>query len=458
MADQDARLLAKLTPRQRQFLTLGGIAFLLFGVLWAVFSITDTPKQPGAPASVAPGQRKVTNIGVMAPGAQLDPREKWIGEAGKDVAQLKQDRDQARSQIANQERFNQEILNRFDALKQDLARAPQSAPAPPSPPTGTSPAYPPNSALTASSSSANLPPAPPPPRQNPQPAGLPPGTPSMSYDAPPLGLVRVTLNESAKSPAGAPNAAAGPASKTDDAAKVKSVDNYLPVSFTRAVLLGGLDAPTGGQSQTNPHPVLLRLVDSAVLPNRYRGQVRECFVIGAGYGDISSERAYIRTENLSCIRNDGSTLEIAIQGSIFGEDGKVGMRGRLVTKQGQLLANALLAGVVSGIGTAFSQYYSTTTTSTFGTISTTDPNKAIQSGLGTGVGSAMNRLANYYISLAEKVFPVIEVDAGRMVDVVLTKGAVIDAPLNVGATIGPTANRPANQGRWQRIARDEDDD
>jgi conjugal transfer pilus assembly protein TraB len=209
---------------------------------------------------------------------------------------------------------------------------------------------------------------------------------------------------------------------------------------------------------TNPHPVLLRLVYSAVLPNRYRGQVRECFVIGAGYGDISSERAYIRTENLSCIRHDGSTLEIAIQGSIFGEDGKVGMRGRLVTKQGQLLANALLAGVVSGIGTAFSQYYTTTTTSTFGTISTTDPSKALQSGLGTGVGSAMNRLANYYISLAEKVFPVVEIDAGRMVDVVLTKGVVIDAPLNVGATAVPSAKRTTQQGRLQRTARDEDED
>jgi len=453
MADQDTHLLDKLTPKQRQFLTLGGIALLLFGVLWAVFSITDTPKNPGAQVNASPGQRKVTHVGVMAPGAQLDPREKWIGDAGKDVAQLKQDRDQARSQMANQERFNQEILNRFDALRQDLARAPQSSVAP----AGTSPAYPPNGALAVSPSSANLPPPPPSARQNPQLAGVPPGAPSM-YEAPPIGLVRVTLNEPSKPAAGAPNATGGPVPKSDDAAKGKSIDNYLPVSFTRAVLLGGLDAPTGGQSQTNPHPVLLRLVDSAVLPNRYRGQVRECFVIGAGYGDISSERAYIRTENLSCIRNDGSTLEIAIQGSIFGEDGKVGMRGRLVTKQGQLLANALLAGVVSGIGTAFSQYYTTTTTSTFGTISTPDPSKAIQSGLGTGVGSAMNRLANYYISLAEKVFPVVEIDAGRMVDVVLTKGVVIDAPLNVGAAAVPTANRPTHQGHLQRTARDEDED
>lgn len=454
MAEQDQHFLQKLSPKQRQFLTLAGIAFLLFGVLWAVFSITDTPKQPGAQASATPGQRKVTNLGVMAPGAQLDPREKWIGEAGKDVAQLKQDRDQARSQMANQERFNQEILNRFDALKQDLARAPQAPPAPASLPAGTSPAYPPSGALAASSN-ANLPPPPPPARQV---AGAPSTAASMVYEAPPIGLVRVTLADTSKSAAGAPNTTGGPVPRSDEAAKAKNVDNYLPVSFTRAVLLGGLDAPTGGQSQTNPHPVLLRLVDSAVLPNRYRGEVRECFVIGAGYGDISSERAYIRTENLSCIRHDGSTLEIAIQGSIFGEDGKVGMRGRLVTKQGQLLANALLAGVVSGIGTAFSQYYTTTTTSTFGTISTTDPNKAIQSGLGMGVGSAMNRLANYYISLAEKVFPVIEIDAGRMVDVVLTKGVVIDAPLNVGAAANKTTDRPARQGRLQRTARDEDED
>jgi len=67
----------------------------------------------------------------------------------------------------------------------------------------------------------------------------------------------------------------------------------------------------------------------------------------------------------------------------------------------------------------------------------------------------MNRLANYYISLAEKVFPVVEIDAGRMVDVVLTKGVVIDAPLNVGAAAIPTANRP---GHLQRTARDENED
>jgi conjugal transfer pilus assembly protein TraB len=148
----------------------------------------------------------------------------------------------------------------------------------------------------------------------------------------------------------ASTAAPGNAPPAAGAGEARTVSTFLPVSFTRGTLLGGLDAPTGGQSQSNPHPVLIRLSDNSVLPNRFRGEYRDCFVIAAGYGDISSERAYLRTENLSCVRADGAALEVKIQGSVYGEDGKVGMRGRLVTKQGQMLANALLAGVVSGIG------------------------------------------------------------------------------------------------------------
>ena len=39
----------------------------------------------------------------------------------------------------------------------------------------------------------------------------------------------------------------------------------------------------------------------------------------------------------------------------------------------------------------------------------------------------------YYIKLAENTFPVIEVDAGREVDVVITKGVRIDVPMTAGA-------------------------
>src|SRR6185295_15397592 len=118
-----------------------------------------------------------------------------------------------------------------------------------------------------------------------------------------------------------------------------------------------------------------------VLPNHFRSRIKECFVVGAGYGDVSSERAYIRTEALSCVTPDGHAIDVPIKGYIAGEDGKAGMRGRLVSKQGQLLANALTAGIASGIGHAFQQSATTFSVSPLGSTSTVNPGNQLNSGL-----------------------------------------------------------------------------
>jgi conjugal transfer pilus assembly protein TraB len=118
-----------------------------------------------------------------------------------------------------------------------------------------------------------------------------------------------------------------------------------------------------------------------------------------------------------------------LKGYIAGEDGKAGMRGRLVSKQGQALANGLLAGVVSGIGSGLEKSSTVVSTSPLGAISTPKPGAEYQAGIGQGVGRSLDRLSNYYIQLAEKMFPIIEVDAGRVVDVVLTKGVYVDIDL-----------------------------
>jgi len=70
-------------------------------------------------------------------------------------------------------------------------------------------------------------------------------------------------------------------------------------SRSRAAFCWRARCATGGQAQSNPHPVFIRLVDDSSA-NRFRCLPR-CFVIAAGYGDISAERAYLRTETLSCV-------------------------------------------------------------------------------------------------------------------------------------------------------------
>jgi conjugal transfer pilus assembly protein TraB len=207
----------------------------------------------------------------------------------------------------------------------------------------------------------------------------------------------------------------------------EKAEDYLPAgTFMRVQMLSGMEAPTGGQAQSNPTPALFRVLDNAQLPNSFRSRIKACAITANGFGDISSERAYIRTDRLSCVDEDGGVLDVAIKGYVAGEDGKAGMHGHLVTKQGQALANAFMVGLGSGLGSAFKQAATTTSTSALGTTATVTPGKELEAGLGAGLGTAMDRLAKYYIDLANKLFPVVEVDAGRVVDIVLTKGVSIE--------------------------------
>ncbi|MDI9335451.1 MAG: TraB/VirB10 family protein, partial [Gammaproteobacteria bacterium] len=145
----------------------------------------------------------------------------------------------------------------------------------------------------------------------------------------------------------------------------------------------------------------------------------------SGHGDLSSERAYLRVDRMSCINADGGAIDVAVRGYVSGEDGKVGLRGRLITKSGQVLANAVVVGVLSGLGEAVRQGAVTTTTATATGAQTNAVNNALEYGVGTGIGKAMDRIAQYYIKLAEKLFPIVEVDAGRTVDIILTRGVTI---------------------------------
>ena len=447
-----------MSPLTRQWATIGGLAAAAVAVLWAVFAMGSGDTAQRTASSASRTDLKPTNVDLMAPGSQVRSEEVWIGKAGRELDQYKQDREEYRR--INRERQEQQdaLLRRFAELEAKLKGAPSpEPPRPASAPDWTSPLgtaaqptrFPPDAAL---SRQAGLPPPPPPSGARP---GMPVGAPGFppgagadqAYVAPQPALVRVTLATAAKAQEG---------STDSGKPSPQTLDSFLPVSFTRGVLLGGLDAPTGGQSQTNPHPVLIRLSDNSVLPNRYRAEYRECFVIAAGYGDISSERAYLRTESLSCVRTDGTALEVKIQGSVYGEDGKVGMRGRLITKQGQMLANALLAGVVSGIGQGIATANTTYSASALGSVATTTGSDALKAGMGSGVGKALDRLAQYYIKLAEQTFPIIEIDAGREIDVVVTKGVRIEAsgPAKPSPTSFPSHPEPSE--RFTKVNNDEE--
>lgn len=420
---------ARLTPRQQQYLAAASIVTACIGVLWAALAYSES----GSPARQLPkstDKRATVNVddaSMMVPG-QISPEDQWVGNAGKKLAQYDSDKEAQDKINSDRKAVEAALLKRLADLEAKTAATAEQG-APPAPSTAITPPQPQPVAAIPAQYPPGTPPgnsAPPMPATTDIAGG---NSASLRLNEPPETLapmIRVSLGAATDSSG---NTGAAKDAGAIEVKPVNTLDDFLPVGILPGELLGGIDAPTGGQAQSNPLPALIKISASAILPNQFRADVKECFVVASGYGDISSERAYLRTDVLSCIRYDRSVVEVKIEGNIFGEDGNLGLRGTLVSKQGQLLANSLRAGIVSGIGQGFAQGNSSFTTSPFGTLSTTTGGTGDQfrRGIGSGMGSALNNLANYYIRLAEQTFPVIEVHAGRKVDVVLTRGVRIPA-------------------------------
>lgn len=400
--------------RTQKFVVVGIVAIVFVVALVSAMMVESKKPVDVQPLSTPPTVKAIT-----APGT-IDAKEAWIGQSAAQLKRVDEKGvvlEEQYKQLSETQRLMFDRLNKFEqASLQAQSSVPVTTPLMPS--SGMKGAPLP---VPTPNSGKLLPPPPPPP--NSSQTAFAPGeeaeTPTFKPST--VGIAMGEMGDDRKSDGKTAQ------KKNDDAGpqKVKNtITNYIPSgSFASAIILGGIDAPTGGNAQTNPQPVVLQIADSAILPNKFRFQVKECHVIGAGFGDLSSERANIRLESLSCILEDGTTIDVAIRGYITGEDGKAGIRGRVITKQGQVLGNALLAGIGAGIGQAFTQNATTTQVSTFGTTTQVPtPGQGFQAGMSTGVSKAMDRLANYYISLADKLFPVIEIDAGRKVDIVFTKG------------------------------------
>jgi conjugal transfer pilus assembly protein TraB len=420
---------ARLTPRQQQYLAAASIVTACIGVLWAVLAYSES----GSPTRQLPkstDKRTTVNVdspNMMVPG-QISPEDQWVGNAGKKLAQYDSDKEAQERINSDRKAVESALLKRLADLEAKTAAPAEQVP-PPAPPAPITPPMPQPQAAAPSQYPPGTPPG----------GNAPSGPPATDVASGSTGVMRPSEPPETHAPMirvslSAASNTSGSTGSTGEIGEngrktANTLDDFLPVGILPGELLGGIDAPTGGQAQSNPLPALIKISADAILPNSFRADVKECFVVASGYGDISSERAYLRTAILSCIRYDRSVVEVNIEGNVFGEDGNLGLRGTLVSKQGQLLANGLRAGIVSGIGQGFAQGNTSFTTSPFGTLSTTTGGTGDQfrRGIGNGMGSALNNLANYYIRLAEQTFPVIEVHAGRKVDVVLTRGVRLPA-------------------------------
>jgi conjugal transfer pilus assembly protein TraB len=197
-------------------------------------------------------------------------------------------------------------------------------------------------------------------------------------------------------------------------------------SIISGTALNGVAAPTGVNSANEPIPVLMRVKKEAIMPNHFTLDIRECHMIGAAKGNLSDERVYIRAEAISCITEDGQAIEQNITAyAVSSTDGMAGIRGEVVFRSNDMIANSMFAGFIGGFSDAATpqQVQSINTNpqaSSLWEASRLDTYAG--AGILSGASSAANKIADYYLQMAESTWPVVELLPGVQIDFIVQKG------------------------------------
>lgn len=189
-------------------------------------------------------------------------------------------------------------------------------------------------------------------------------------------------------------------------------------SFAEAIVVEGADANASVTGDKNTAPMQLRLTGKVQMPNDEGFDLTGCFVTLEAWGDVSSERAIVRTRSISCKLGD-ENIDQKIAGHVSFM-GKNGIKGEVVMRNGQILLYAGGAGFLDGIGKGIEKASSTTVG--VGATASMSAGDIGQAGLGGGVSSASKTLSDYYIKRAEQYHPVIPVGAGNEVTLVFQDG------------------------------------
>ncbi|MFN9000683.1 MAG: TraB/VirB10 family protein [Holosporales bacterium] len=236
--------------------------------------------------------------------------------------------------------------------------------------------------------------------------------------------------------------------KPQKSKSLRTIDNFIPAgAFAKASLLSGVDATSALNASANPQPVLLRITNTGTLPRRFKGDMEGCFVTAGAYGDLSSERVFVRLEKLTCTeRATGEIIETTVAGYVAGPDGKSGIRGTVVFKDGEFISRAFVGGILSGLGAAASPRNRMSIVNPFSAgnpiIQAPSFGETLTSGVYEGASNSSDRLAKYYIERAEQIQPIVSVPSGLPVDVIFTTGVEIG-----GTTVREELSRTRDDAR-----------
>ena len=160
-------------------------------------------------------------------------------------------------------------------------------------------------------------------------------------------------------------------------------------------------------------PVLVQLRSAYTGPNDSEVPLEDCLLIGKATADISSVRARVEAVSLSCVLPDGTAFERPVKGYFTGQDGTLGVPGKWEFRSGRWLANLLSAmgTVAAGVYADVEIAEALAGADIFGSISASETTDRVQA---------------FFLQRAEEILPVVWVESGTPVYLVMLEGLTIE--------------------------------
>ena len=167
--------------------------------------------------------------------------------------------------------------------------------------------------------------------------------------------------------------------------------------------------------------MLFKLLDNGTLPNGQRSNLKGCYLSANSYGDISSERAYVRLYKLSCAKPGKPIVDREVNGWVF-FNGKVGIKGVPLMRDAKIMQWAGISGLAAGVSQIGQISQTVQNISGFGANTFVPPSSAAPFAIYGGAAKAADALSQYYIKRADQYHPVIQIGAGNLVTIVFENG------------------------------------
>lgn len=210
---------------------------------------------------------------------------------------------------------------------------------------------------------------------------------------------------------------------------------YLPAgSYAHTRLVTGVfaSARRGGAL-----PVLLSVTRPFHGPYQLHGPGRRpeptgipiegCLMLGKAEADLSSSRANMTLDLLSCVFPDKAAYEKPLKGYVVGPDGTLGLPCTLETRDTAYLARTFLVSLMSGAAEAMALAKRTVIVTPFGGTTTTTNSDAIGATAGfSALSRATADLSKFYLEQAERLMPVLWCEADTNAQVVLQEGVSLE--------------------------------